>query len=185
MEDRQIIKLYWLRDESAISETDTKYGKFCRYIAYQILRNHEDSEEVTNDTYLKTWNTVPPNYPESLKGYVGMISNQLALDRYDAETAAKRGGGEIPLALDELSESVPDSSGGDICNEVALRDSINLFLRSLPQRSRNIFVRRYWYVSEISEIARDYAMTEAAVAMLLHRIRKKLKKHLEKEGFAI
>lgn len=185
MEDRQIIELYFSRHESAIAETDIKYGRFCRYIAYQILRNHEDSEEVTNDTYLKTWNTIPPNYPESLKGYVGMISNQLALDRYDAQNAAKRGGGEIPLALDELSESLPDSEGEDICNEIALRDSLNIFLGSLPQKTRNIFVRRYWYVSEIAEIARDHSMSEAAVAMLLHRTRKKLKKHLEKEGFAI
>ncbi len=185
MEDRQIIKLYWLRSESAIKETDEKYGRFCRYIAYQILRNNEDAEEITNDTYLKTWNTIPPNYPESLKGYVGMISNQLALDRYDAQNAAKRGGGEVPLALEELSESLPDSSSENICDELALRDSLNRFLSSLPQKARNIFVRRYWYVSDIPEIAKDHAMSEAAVVMLLHRTRKKLKKHLEREGFAL
>ena len=185
MEDLQIIELYFARCESAIAETDAKYGRFCRYIAYRILQNNEDAEEVTNDTYLKTWNTIPPNRPESLKGYVGMISNQLSLDRYDAQNAAKRGGGEIPLALGELSESIPDSSGDDICENIALSEALSRFLWSLPQKSRNIFVRRYWYVSEISEIARDYSMSETAVSMLLHRARKKLKKYLEKEGFAI
>ncbi len=185
MEDLQIIELYFARCERAIAETDTKYGRFCRYIAYRILQNNEDAEEVTNDTYLKTWNTIPPNRPESLKGYVGMISNQIALDRYDSQNAAKRGGGEIPLVLDELSEAVPDSSGGDICESIALRDTLERFLWSLPKKTRNIFVRRYWYVSEISEIAHDCSLSEAAVSMLLHRARKKLKKYLEKEGFSL
>ena len=184
MEDKQIVDLYWERSEDAIVETDKKYGRYCHYIAYQILSDNEDAEEIVNDTYLKTWNTVPPNRPDPLKGYVGMISNRLALDRYDAKTAEKRGGGQMPAVLHELSECIPDSdSGDDIGQSVALRDALNRFLRSLPKKTRTIFVRRYWYVTPISEIAEEFGMKESNVAMLMLRTRLKLKEFLGKEGF--
>ena len=184
MEDKQIVDLYWERSEDAIAETDKKYGRYCHYIAYQILSDNEDAEEIVNDTYLKTWNTVPPNRPDPLKGYVGMISNRLALDRYDAKTAKKRGGGQMPAVLHELSECIPDGdSGEDIGQSVALRDALNRFLRSLPQKTRTIFVRRYWYVAPIAEIAEEFGMKESSVAMLMLRTRLKLKDFLGKEGF--
>ncbi len=186
MEDKQIVDLYWARSETAISETEKKYGRYCHYIAYQILYDDEDAKEIVNDTYLKTWNTVPTNRPNPLKAYVGMLSNQLALDRYDEQNAARRGGGQLPLVLDELSECIPDNSNHtDIGESVALRDSLNKFLWSLPQKTRNIFVRRYWYVSSIAEIAEEYSMKESNVAMLMLRTRKKLKDFLNKEGFEI
>lgn len=184
MEDKQIVDLYWARSEQAITETDKKYGRYCHYIAYQILSDHEDAEEIVNDTYLKTWNTVPPNRPDPLKGYVGMISNQLALDRYDHQTAKKRGGGQVPLVLGELADCIPDGdSGEDIGVSVALRDALRRFLGTLPPKTRNIFVRRYWYVTPISEIAKEFGMKESAVAMLMLRTRMKLKEFLGKEGF--
>ena len=184
MEDKQIVELYWMRSERAISETDKKYGRYCRYIAYQILYNEEDSEEVVNDTYLKTWNTVPPSRPDPLKAYVGRISNQLAIDRYDHNNAEKRGGGEIPLVLEELSDCVPDpSDSAELGDSVALKDALNRFLRSLPKRTRMIFVRRYWYVSSVADIAKEYGMKESAIAMLMLRTRKKLQAFLSKEGF--
>ena len=183
MEDRQIVDLYWARSERAITETDKKYGRYCHYIAYQILSDDLDAEEIVNDTYLKTWNTVPPNYPDPLKTYVGMISNQLALNRYDEKTAAKRGGGKMPLIFHELDECLADEESIDIAEAVVLRDLLNRFIWSLPKKTRNIFVRRYWYASSLAEIAEEYGMKESAVAMLMFRTRQKLREFLQKEGF--
>ena len=183
MEDKQIVELYFERSESAITETDKKYGRYCHYIAYRILENDEDAKEIVNDTYLKTWNTVPPNSPNPLKPYVGRISRQLSLDRYDKYHAQKRGG-QVALILDELAECIPDNdSGEDIGESVALSDALNKFVWSLPEKTQKIFVRRYWYSSPISEIAEEYGMKESSVTVLLHRTRKKLKEFLHEEGF--
>ncbi len=184
MEDDQIVELYFARSESAISETDKKYGRYCRYIANQILANDADAEEIVNDTYLKTWNTVPPNRPDPLKGYVGTISNQLAVNRYYENCAAKRGGGQLQLVFDELSECV-SGEDDDFTDELALCDSINRFLAGLPKKSRNIFVRRYWYASSVTDIAKEYGMRENSVSVLLLRTRQRLKAFLEKEGFTV
>ena len=181
MEDRQIVDLYFARDEAAIAETDKKYGRYCHAIAYGILYSDEDAKEVVNDTYLKTWNTVPPRRPDPLKPYVGMISRQLALNMYEGQHAQKRGG-QVPLVLGELSECISDH-GGDISESVAISDALSRFLWALPDRTRNIFVRRYFYMSAIAEIAKDFGMKESAVTMLLLRTRRKLEQFLKKEGF--
>lgn len=184
MEDRQIVDLYWARSESAITETDKKYGRYCHYIAYQILCDDMDAEEIVNDTYLKTWNTVPPNYPDPLKSYVGMISSQLALNRYEEKGAARRGGGKMPLVFHELDECLADEeASADMAESIVLRDLLNRFIWSLPKKTRNIFVRRYWYASSLAEIAEEYGMKESAVAMLMFRTRQKLREFLQKEGF--
>ena len=184
MEDRQIVDLYWARSESAITETDKKYGRYCHYIAYQILSDDLDAEEIVNDTYLKTWNTVPPNHPDPLKSYVGMISSQLALNRYEEKSAARRGGGKIPLIFHELDECITDEeASADMAESIVLRDLLNRFIWSLPKKTRNIFVRRYWYASSLAEIAEEYGMRESAVAMLMFRTRQKLREFLQKEGF--
>ena len=185
MEDKQIVDLYWARSESAITETEKKYGRYCHYIAYRILENDEDAKEIVNDAYLKTWNTVPPNRPDPLKPYVGMISRQLSLDRYEEYHAQKRGG-QVMLVLDELAECIPDNnSGADIGESVALSDALTRFLRDLPQRTRSIFVRRYFYMSPVAEIAKDFSMKESNVTMHLLRTRKKLEHFLKKEGFGL
>ena len=182
MEDKQRVDLYWERSESAIKETEKKYGKYCHYIAYQILENDGDAEEVVNDTYLKTWQTIPPKRPEALKPYVGMICRHRAFDVYEERNTQKRG--QIPMVLDELAECLP-SEEEDWASEISLRDSLNSFLRGLPLKTRNIFIRRYWYTSSLSEIAEEYSMKESAVGMLLLRTRQKLKTHLQKEGFNV
>lgn len=183
MEDKQIVDLYWARSETAIAETEKKYGRYCHYIAYQILASDEDAEEVVNDTYLKAWNTIPPQRPDPLKSYVGMISRRLALDAYEAQHTQKRGG-EVPLVLDELAECISDpDSSGDMGESVALSDALSRFIWALPPRTRNIFVRRYFYMSPVAEIARDFSMKESNVTMHLHRTRKKLEQFLRKEGF--
>ncbi len=181
MEDKQIVDLFWARSESAIQETEKKYGRYCQYIAYQILNRDSDAEEVVNDTWLKTWNTIPDNCPTGLKGYVGMICRQLAFNTYKRNQ--RQPGTQLMLALDELGECI--SYGDEIATmteNADLVDALNQFLWSQPQKTRNIFVRRYWYTSSIAEIASDFSMKESAVTMLLHRTRNKLKEYLESEG---
>ena len=183
VEDREIVALYLARSETAIVETDKKYGRYCHYIAYRILENEEDAREIQNDTYLKTWNTIPPNAPDPLKPYVGMISRQLALNAYEKRHTQKRGGATA-LLLDELRECVPDrASSAEIGESLALRDALNRFVRALPVKAQRVFVRRYFYASAISEIACEYGMRENSVSVLLLRTREKLKKFLEGEGF--
>jgi len=185
MEDKQIVELYWARSESAISETANKYGRYCHYIAYQILTNDEDAKEVVNDTYLKAWNTIPPQRPDPLKPYVGTISRQLALNVYKEQHTQKRGG-QVPLVLDELSDCIPNPENHENIGEsIALSEALSRFLRALPQKTRNIFIRRYFYMSPVAEIARDFSMKESNVTMHLLRTRRKLAQFLKKEGFDV
>ncbi len=185
MEDKDIVALYWQRSEDAITETAKKYGRYCHYIAFRILCNDSDAEETVNDTYLKTWNTIPPNLPDPLKPYVGMISRQLALNTYESKNAQKRGG-QSEMILGELSECIPDGDkGDDIGESIVLRDTLSKFIKSLPEKTQHIFVRRYWYSCSAAEIATDYGMTEKHVNVVLFNARKKLKKALSKEGFDI
>ena len=184
MEDKQIVELYFARAESAVAETEKKYGRYCRYIAYRILENDEDADESVNDTYLKAWNTMPPHRPQALKPYLGMLCRQISLDRYEKNHAGKRFG-QVSLALEELAECIPDGKNGDPGEGLALRDALNRFLYSLPEKTRKIFLRRYWYTSSIAEIASDFGMKESNVTVLLLRTRRKLKAFLQKEGFFV
>ena len=186
MDDRQIIELYNERSEAAISETADKYGKYCHYIAYNILYNEQDSEECVNDTWFRAWNTIPPQQPNKLSAYLGKITRNLALDRYKFYNREKRGKGQISLILDELSECI--SAGNSTEQEIdewLLVETLNTFLRSLPSEKRQILVRRYWYLSPVKEIAVDFNMSENSVKTILHRSRIKLKHFLEKEGIVI
>jgi len=185
MDDKQIVDLYWARSETAIVETEKKYGRYCYYIANQILSSDEDAKEVVNDTYLKTWNTIPPQRPTKLKPYVGMISRQLALDTYEAQHTQKRGG-QLSLVLDELSELVFDSNNVEQeLNTKELANAIDKFLDTLSPKKRSIFVCRYWYTDSVSEIAARYGMKEGAVSMTLNRLRKKLHNYLLERGIEI
>ena len=175
MDDKQILDLYWERSEVAISETSKKYGKYCRYIAFNILHNDEDSEECVNDTYLRAWNSIPPNRPSVLKTFLGKITRNLSLDRYELLNAKKRNGGQMSLIFDEIQECIPSlDSTENIVEEIALTDILNRFLSSLSLEQRKIFMRRYWYLSPIKEIK-----------MSLFRSRNELKKLLEKEGISV
>jgi DNA-directed RNA polymerase specialized sigma24 family protein len=108
MDDSKIVELFFDRSELAISETSKKYGRYCHYIAYNILRNNKDAEECVNDTYLRAWNSIPPKRPNKLQTYLGKITRNLALNMLEKLTAQKRGKGQIPLVLDELGECIPD-----------------------------------------------------------------------------
>ncbi|MBQ9151022.1 MAG: RNA polymerase sigma factor [Clostridia bacterium] len=182
MEDKDIVKLYLARDEAAIAETQKKYGRYCHYIAVRITGDDRDAEEIVSDTYLKAWNTIPPHTPDPLKPYLGMLTRQLAVNRLEENTAKKRSG-EAVFALEELSECLPDAAEGNMAESVALRDGLERFLKSLPDQPRRVFLQRYWYACPVAEIAADCGLTVSHVTVLLLRTRKKLKAHLEKEGF--
>lgn len=186
MDDKQIVDLYWARTENAISETAHKYGKYCHYIAYNILHNDEDSEECVNDSYLKVWNVIPPQRPSKLSTFLGKITRNLALDRYKYNTREKRGSGQMPLVIDELAECISATdSTNQVIDDMVLADCFNRFLATLPVETRKIFMRRYWYFSSIKEIATDFSISESSVKMTLLRTRSKLKQLLEKEGFEL
>jgi RNA polymerase sigma-70 factor (ECF subfamily) len=183
MTDKEIIDLYWRRDEAAIAATADTYGKYCHSIAYHILRNEEDAEECVNDTWLNAWKSIPPQRPQRLSTYLGKLTRNLSLNRHTLLTAQKRGMGQVELTLQELEECVPASADLEqIAEEMVLVNAIEVFLRSQSRTARNIFVGRYWYLYSIRELADTYSMSESKVVSLLFRMRKKLKLHLEKEG---
>ncbi|MBQ8497656.1 MAG: sigma-70 family RNA polymerase sigma factor [Clostridia bacterium] len=184
MNDQEIIALYFARSEKAIAKTAEKYGKYCYTVAHHILKNHEDSEECVNDTYLKTWDRIPPERPLHFCAYLGKITRNLALGLYEKYTAEKRGGGETALVLEELAECIAsDDTVEKAIAEKEMADILNRFLAELPMQTRKIFMRRYWYLSSLKEIARDFHMSEGNVRIILFRTRKKLQKILEREGF--
>lgn len=186
MEDKQIVALYWERSETAISETAHKYGKYCRYIAFNILHNNEDSEECVNDTYLKAWNNIPPHRPSVLKTFLGKITRNLSLDKYEQLRAGKRNRGQMTLIFDEIQECLPSTNiTENVVEEIVLTDILNRFLSTMSLERRKIFMRRYWYLSPIKEIASEYGISESKVKMSLLRSRNDLKNLLEKEGISI
>ena len=184
MEDQKIVELLEARDEKALEECKQKYDRFCFRIAHRILGSKEDAEEIVNDTYLRLWNTIPPQQPESLKAYASTVCKHLALDRYDTDHAQKRGAGQLPLVLDELADCISDGAP-DALDSLALKEAIHTFLDGLSPITRALFVRRYWYLTPLDELAREAGMRPGALAMLMLRARKKLKKHLQKEGFEV
>lgn len=184
MEDNQIIKLFWNRDENAIAETSKKYGSYCHAIAQNILHNNEDSDECVNDTYWNAWNALPPQKPNVLSVFLGKITRNLAFDRYCFSHAQKRGGGEIAIVLDEIAEIVSDNNDMEqAVDNKELAHTINEFLSELPADKRKMFVQRYWYTEKVSTIARQFGISENACSVQLSRTREKLKKHLKDGGF--
>lgn len=186
MDDKQILDLFWARSESAISETDKKYGKYCHFIAFHILHNAEDSEECVSETWLKAWNNMPPHRPQRLSAFLGKITRNLSLNRYNRYNAEKRGRGQIALALDELRECVPAADSVEqIADDLVLTDTLNRFLASLKSETRKIFMQRYWYLCSVKEIANDLHISESKVKMTLLRSRNELRTLLEKEGIVL
>jgi RNA polymerase sigma-70 factor (ECF subfamily) len=187
MDDREIVELFWARSERAIGAAAEKYGRYCRSIAYNILRNNEDAEECVNDAYSRAWNAIPPARPERLSAYLGKIIRNLAFDRYERERAQKRGAGELAAALSELEDCVPDAvrTLESLLEGEAITAALNAFLAELAPASRRVFMRRYWYSDSLDEIAKNGGMTVGKVKSILFRARKKLKSNLEKEGITL
>ena len=182
MEDHAIIDLYWSRNPEAIRRTGEKYGGYCRTIARNILPDRRDAEECVNDTWLNAWNAMPENRPSLLAPFLGKITRNLAFTRWRAGRTEKRGGGELPLVLDELAECASPADTLQTMEAAELEEAVNRFLHTLPERECNVFLRRYWSTEPMADIARRYGMREATVRTSLFRTREKLKRHLEKEG---
>ncbi len=186
MENGSIVELYWTRSEDAILETEKKYGRYCLQISYNILKNNEDAKECVNDTYVNAWNAIPPNRPQRLSTFLGKITRNLSLQRYRKNCTAKRGGGQVPLVLDELEDCIPTISDVDhAIDEKVLSDVLSEFLMTLQKTERIVFVRRYWYLCSIKDIARMHGMSESKAKSILYRTRNKLKTHLKKEGIYV
>lgn len=184
MDDASIIDLYFNRDEQAIRETDLAYGSYCKTVAHNILQNSEDVEEAVADTWLKAWNSIPPNRPMHLKLYLAKITRNIALNTYREQSAQKRGGGQVVLALEELEECVPHSDSVEsTVDRTLIRDAIQAFLQQISKKDRMIFVRRYFYLENTPAIAQRYGLKESNILLILCRTRKKLKNYLIKEGY--
>lgn len=184
MEDKSIVDLYWQRNEDAISETASKYGKYLHSISYQILNNTQDAEECVNDTYTGAWNTMPPHRPSVLSTFLGKITRRISIDLWRRRNAEKRGGGEMSLVMDELEDCV--SAPSDVETVIEQQETARIigeFLDALPVTERRVFLRRYWYMDSIADIATDFDYTESKTASMLHRIRIKLREKLESEGY--
>ena len=190
MEDKAIVDLYWARDEQAITETQKKFAAYLSKIAYNILYDREDTEESVNDTYLRAWNSMPENRPKVLSTYLGKIIRRLSIDRYRKKHAQKRGESEYALSLEEMREDLgleaqapADVEGAAIEKELA--DLINRWLAGRPERERNIFLSRYYFLDAVTDIAGKAGMKEGTVRSILFRERAALKEYLEKEGYAV
>lgn len=186
MDDNEIIGLFLARDEGAIEAASREYGAYCAAIANAILGDQGAAEECVNDTWLKCWQSIPPQKPRSLKGFAGRIVRNLAISARRAQATQKRGGGQVQLALDELSEVV---SGGDTpegaLDKQAFRAALDGFLAGLPDRNRALFLRRYWYLDSTEQLAKRFHMSRTQVTTTLHRLRQRLRAHLEQEGFEV
>ena len=185
MQDYEIVDLYWARDENAITQTGSKYGAYCRKIAMNIVSDDGDSEECVNDTYLSAWNAMPEDRPQLLAPYLAAIVRNHALTLYRKHHSQKRGAGQTSLALDELFEVAAPTSTEEEVDLSILSQHINGFLAGLAANDRIAFVRRYFYVDSLADIASALSMSEPAVKSLLFRLRQKLKTFLIKEGYEL
>ncbi|MDD6204278.1 MAG: sigma-70 family RNA polymerase sigma factor [Firmicutes bacterium] len=184
MDDNQIIELFWHRSADAIPEAADKYGAYCFAIARNILHDTEDANECVNDTWLRAWNAIPPQRPYALRLFLARITRNLSFDRFNARNAGKRGGGEIPLVLDELAECLDNGTDAEAAYEAReLRQCLRRFVRSLPERDGNVLVRRYFFADSVPDIAKRYGLTQNNVMVILSRTRRKLKAELLKEGY--
>ena len=186
MEDETILDLYFAREERAIAETGKKYGGYCRSIAFNILRSHEDTEECVSDTYLRAWSAMPPHRPAMLAVFLGRITRNLALNRLRSAAAQKRGGGGAEAVFEELQHIVSDRDTPEIAlDRRELVAAINDFLAALPETKRRIFVCRYWYFDSVADIARRFTLSENHVYVTLHRLRTQLRRRLSERGFML
>lgn len=186
MEDSRIIQLYLQRSEEAIAQTDAKYGNYCFSISRNILSDAEDARESVNDAYLACWNAIPPHIPQKFAAFLGKITRRISLNRFEANRAQKRGGGETVLALEKLTDCLPSRQSVEQTLETEeLAQTISRFVRELPDNERRVFVCRYWYIDSIDSIAKQFRFSPSKVKSILFRTRNKLRKILEQEGYSV
>ncbi len=184
MNDREIVELYFTRDEDAIAETQKKYGRLCHNIANRILCNEHDAEECVNDVYLGAWQAIPPNRPRSLCAYVARLARNIAIRRLKYRSAAKRAA-EVTISLDELEDIIPSDPDLESLDDADLGRMISDFLLSQPDDVRNIFMRKYWYFDSVDEISEKFGYSESKVKSVLFRTRNKLREYLTEKGVAL
>ena len=181
MDDQELLDLYWTRSERALAETIARYGRRCHTVAYRILHSREDSEECVNDACLRAWESIPPRRPENFPAFLYKLTRNAALHRCERRNAQKRGGGQVPLAIEELRECT--GNGGDrTAEDLTIREALNRFLAGLSQESRIIFLRRYWFCDSYEDIAEQTGLTVKNVSVRLTRMRRKLKQYLLEKG---
>ena len=186
MEDCRIIELYWQRNETAIEETHTKYGHYLSTISMNIVKNLEDMEECVNDTYLHAWNSIPPTIPNILKVYLGTIVRNLSLDCYKKRFTTHHAANQFTVLLSELEECLPAAGSVEqTLEDKEIAAQISRFLRTLSTEKQQIFIRRYFYCEDIKEISKRLGFSQSKVKSALFDTRKKLRKHLEKEGITL
>ncbi len=196
MDDQEIIRLFWERDQDAIVETERQYGSYCHAISQRILRSPEDAAECVNDTWLRAWQAIPPEKPNRLAIWLGRITRNLSLNRLESKHAGKRGGGEVDVSFDELAEAISGSNGQIQMSIVArpdradealeakeLAEEISLYLMTLPRQKRLAFVGRYYYFAELDEIAAATGETKRHLSVMLYRVRQDLIRHLRERGY--
>ncbi len=182
MEDKRIIDLFWERNEEAVALAQAAYGPYCLSLARRILGNEEDAEECVNDTLLAAWKRIPPARPDSLANFLGRIARNTAIDRLRRDTAKKRGGSEAQIAFDELEETLAAAGTPEsVLEQKELSAAVSEILRGFPPAERNIFIRRYWFLDTVPEIAGRYGISRGKAAMILSRGRKKLVAALKKK----
>lgn len=185
MEDKQIVEMYFARDERAIKETDGKYGTFCHSIAMNILSVREDAEECVNDTYYAVWEKIPPTIPQCFAAFLGRITRNLSISRFRVMRAKKRYSG-MEVMLSELEECIPAHADVERIVEASeLAELISEWLESLSKRDCALFVKRYWFGEKVQDLALAAGITEAQMAQLMLKLRRSLKATLEKKGVAI
>lgn len=185
MHDEVIVQKFWDRDERAISESKKRYENYCLYIANNILSDRQDAEECLNDALLAAWNSIPPQKPKNLKTYLGKLIREIAIDRWRKNKAQKRISSEFLVSLDELEGIIGENEVDSSIEEAELSRLISLFLRSVRETERNVFVRRYWYCDSIRSICGRYGFGKSKVLMMLKRMRDKLTEYLKKEGYIL
>ena len=186
MEDTAIIDLYWARSQQAIAASEEKYGAYCSAISRRILDRAEDAEECVNDTWLRAWNAMPPQRPNVLSAFFGKLTRNLSLDRWRRERAAKRGGSQVEVALHELEDCLPDRRSPDENLEAGETAAlISAFLRRQSETDRALFVRRYFHLEPLNDLADRFGMGAGQVKSRLHRMRQRLRIELEQEGVAV
>lgn len=179
MEDDLIIRLYWDRNEQAITETKNKYGRYCAEICHQILHNREDEEECINDLILRVWNTIPPQRPQNFKAFLAKIIRNISIDQYRKQHTQKREASAYLQSLEELDRDHPSvRSVGREYEMKEMTQAMEAFLKALPLPERRIFLKRYWYFEDIDTIAQQENVNGQRVRHVLYKVRKNLKKYL-------
>lgn len=185
MEDTKIIELFWNRDQKAIEETSGKYGKLCKYIAINILKDEQEAEEIVNETMFGVWNSIPPNRPTYFKAFLCKVTKNIAMTRAKYINAEKRKP-EYQIALEEIGDVLSDNESIEEKYELQeVTDIMNEYLKGIDKIKRIIFVKRYWYSESVADISNELGLSESMVKTTLFRVRRDMKKYLEKKGVVL